>query len=220
MDFMKILKSLEEFLFEVMMWLVFFPLTLWQVLVRPSAMMAYADDELDDNEQDQYTDRLSPPVFLALALALTHGLELVAGLPKETSRLLADDSNLLAYRLIIFSVFPLITTVRLMRMRKQALDRKILKAPFYSQCYVAAPFAAAVSSAPLAALALPLSELDKVLALIALLLVATTWYLVLQARWFARELGTSLLGGAGHAVAAFLEALLVTGLLSAIVTRL
>ena len=32
MDFMKLLKSLEELLYEVVSWLVFYPLTLWHSL--------------------------------------------------------------------------------------------------------------------------------------------------------------------------------------------
>lgn len=40
MDFMKILKSLEEALYEVMVWLVFYPFTMWQVMTRPGGTMA------------------------------------------------------------------------------------------------------------------------------------------------------------------------------------
>ena len=39
MDFMKIIESLDEALYTVMGWLVFYPLTLWRALVRPLAMM-------------------------------------------------------------------------------------------------------------------------------------------------------------------------------------
>ena len=35
MDFMKIIESLDEALYTVMGWLVFYPLTLWRALVRP-----------------------------------------------------------------------------------------------------------------------------------------------------------------------------------------
>lgn len=39
MDFMKIPKSLEEFLYEVMTWLVFYPRKMWLALRRPLVMM-------------------------------------------------------------------------------------------------------------------------------------------------------------------------------------
>ena len=80
MDFMKIIESLDEALYTVMGWLVFYPLTLWRALVRPLAMMAYADREVSDAPDEQYDDAIRPPLFLFLTLLISHGLEaLVAG---------------------------------------------------------------------------------------------------------------------------------------------
>ena len=39
MDFMRILRSLEEFLYEVMTWLVFYPRTMWRALRHPIEML-------------------------------------------------------------------------------------------------------------------------------------------------------------------------------------
>jgi len=72
MDFMKWLSSFDELLYEVISWLVFFPLTLWRVCRRPMAMMDYADRQLRLPEPEQYADALSPPLFLALSLGLAH----------------------------------------------------------------------------------------------------------------------------------------------------
>lgn len=58
---MKWLNSLDELLYEVMSWLVFYPLTLWRTLLQPIGMMKYADRQLDLPEAEQYTDALSPP---------------------------------------------------------------------------------------------------------------------------------------------------------------
>lgn len=51
---MKWLNSLDELLFEVVSWLVFFPLTLWRTPVRPMAIMAYADEQLAQPDDEQY----------------------------------------------------------------------------------------------------------------------------------------------------------------------
>lgn len=220
MDFMKILKSLEEALYEVMVWLVFYPLTLWRVLRSPAAMMDYADTELGDADEDRYTDLLSPPIFLAITLGLAHALELALGQGEQASSFLSDDRNLLAFRMIAFSAFPLVLSVRLLRKRGEMLDRKILRPPFYSQCYVAAPYAAVVSSAPIVALHLPIPQMDKFLAMIGVILAATTWYLLLQARWFARGIGTSTMRGFGTALSSFLIALLLSIGLSEVVNSL
>lgn len=48
LDFMKLLKSLEELLYELVSWLLFYPLTMWRSVVRPLSMMRYADTELAD----------------------------------------------------------------------------------------------------------------------------------------------------------------------------
>ena len=216
MDFMKILKSLEEALYEVMVWLVFYPLTLWRVLTQPSYMMAYAADELDDEEDDRYSDKLSPPIFLAITLGLAHLLELGTG-QVETEGFLADDKNLLAFRMITFSTFPLVLSVRLLRKRGDMLDRKALRGPFYAQCYVAAPFALVVGTAPLLAFAVQGRNVEALGGALLVIALAAIWYLVLQARWFARMLDYSFWRGLRSAVWSFLLAMLMTSALVAIV---
>jgi len=56
LDFMKLLKSLEELLYELVSWLLFYPITMWRSVVSPLIMMRYADAEL--------ADRLSLPIRL------------------------------------------------------------------------------------------------------------------------------------------------------------
>ncbi len=136
MDFMRLLKSLEEALYEIVTWIVFYPLTMWRSIFHPQAMMRYADAELFDTEEEQYTDTLSPPIFLLLTLLIAHLLEnRLARLPTATlPSFMADDRNILIFRAITFSIFPLLTALKFLRHRKTPIDRKTLKAPFYSQC--------------------------------------------------------------------------------------
>ena len=103
MDFMRLLKSLEELLYELASWLVFYPMTMWRALRHPQAMMRYADMELADDAASQYAETLSPPLFLLITLLIAHGLEMSmlrqatqAALPP----LLANDSNLLIFRAV------------------------------------------------------------------------------------------------------------------------
>ena len=53
MDLMKLLKSFEELLYEVMVMLVFYPRTLWLSMRYPQRMMDYADTELGDVLSEQ-----------------------------------------------------------------------------------------------------------------------------------------------------------------------
>ena len=219
MDFMKILKSLEQALYEVMVWLVFYPLTMWKVLVRPGQMMTYADDELSDDDEDRYSDRLSPPIFLAITLGLAHALELATGQVAEQTGLLEDDKNLLAFRMIVFSVYPLTLSVRLLRKKGIPLDRKALLGPFYAQCYVAAPWAFVSSSAALIAFSLRGETGEALLYALGGILVASIWYITLQARWFARSLGIGIGGGLRNALLTFAEATIIMVILGLIVEK-
>jgi hypothetical protein len=76
MNFMQWLNSLDELLFEILSWVIFFPITLWRIIRHPLSMMAYAEAQLALPEDDQYGDALSPPIFLVLSLLLAQALEL------------------------------------------------------------------------------------------------------------------------------------------------
>ncbi|GGA00594.1 hypothetical protein GCM10010923_06450 [Blastomonas marina] len=220
MDFMKILKSLEQALYEVMVWLVFYPLTMWRVITRPGEMMAYADDELDDEDEDRYSDKLSPPIFLAITLALSHLLEIATGQFTRQEGFLGDERNLLAFRMIVFSVFPLVLSVRLLRRQGIALDRKTLRPPFYAQCYVAAPWALVSGSAVLVAVSLRGETVEALGIALAAIAAACVWYLALQARWFARMLSIGIWRGFGLAVLTFVQATVLVLLLGTLVTEI
>lgn len=210
---MKIIESLDEALYTVMGWLVFYPITLWRALVRPIHMMAYADREVSDRPDDQYEDAIRPPLFLFLTLLISHGVETaVAG----QNPLLADrhglaalvdsDLALLALRLVLFSLFTLMMAVRLLRRQGVRLTNSSLRRPFYGQCFTAAPFALMIG---IGTLMIGRSATGWVDAGLALLLVALIWYLAVQSLWFSRMLQISLLAGFGQAVLAMSLALVM-----------
>ncbi|WP_406873014.1 permease [Aminobacter sp. P9b] len=210
MDFMRLLKSLEELLYELASWLVFYPMTMWRTLRRPQAMMRYADVELADDVAEQYTDTLSPPLFLLITLLIAHGFELALvrqETPWAPPSFLASDANLLMFRAVAFSVFPLLMALALLRHRGIRIDRSTLKRPFYSQCYVAAPFALLASAGGL------LTRIDTAetrLAGLALFGLATLWYLTVETRWFAKHLDLSLPRAAFKVTVILFEGLVAT----------
>ena len=217
MDFLKLIQSLDELLYEIMSWLIFYPVTLWRALTRPLKMMDYADTELGDPAERQYSDTLSPPLFLLLTIALTHAAELslvgqdqLVTSKTGLSAFVSDDSSLILVRVAFFSIFPLIMAARMVRARHMKLDRGPLKPPFYSQCYVTAPFAMMVSGASI------LMRMDGVWAVagFALLVFALLWFGTLQILWFAHHLRTGYWRAAGHASRAMVEALLLFTIVS------
>jgi hypothetical protein len=213
MNFMQLLKSLDDLLYEVMSWLVFYPVTMWRALTRPLKMMDYSDAELGDRVEEQYTDTLSPPLFLLLSLIISHLVELASigdsplvGDTTGLAGLVSDDTSLLILRLLMFSIFPLIMATRLVRKQRIGLTRDTLRPPFYSQCYVAAPFVLTLS---LAATLMGTHRPWALPAGAAIMVLALLWYGSLQTRWFAQHLHVSLPRALWQASVAMVESLAI-----------
>lgn len=220
MDFLKLIQSLDELLYEIMSWLIFYPVTLWRALTKPLKMMDYADTELGDPAERQYSDTLSPPLFLLLTIALTHAAELslvgqdqLVTSKTGLSAFISDDSSLILVRVAFFSIFPLIMAARMVRARHVKLDREPLKPPFYSQCYVTAPFAMMVSAA---SILMRMGQIEWEVAGFALLVFSLLWFGTLQILWFAHHLRTGYWRAAGHASRAMVEALVLFTVVSQI----
>ncbi|PXW71291.1 hypothetical protein C7451_11337 [Blastomonas natatoria] len=209
MDFMGLLRSFEDILFEIVSWLYFYPRTFLLTLFRPQKMMAYADDEIDDEAKDRYESTITPPVFLMITIALASsvsdailGPEAVKQAMQDTPEFLRDWKNDLLFTATIFSVYPLLLAVALLRHRKVPIERASLRPPFYSQCFVAAPFGLAnyvalalmgEGSYNYTLLGSSFSGIEIGITVFAATLI---WYMYLQTRWFAVELGTSLVKAA------------------------
>lgn len=211
MDFMKWLNSIGDLLYEVMSWLVFYPVTLWRTIRRPLETMTYADRELRDSAGEQFTDTLNPPLFLVLSLFLTQAVGVAMGggvnpiVAQKTglAALISDDASLLLFRLILFSLFPLLMATRMLRARGIALTRQRLKPPFYAQCYACAPFALFVG------VGTSLAHTTVVAAQWAgtvLAVGAVGGYLTAQTIWFAYHLPWGRVRALLNAMRAFAEA--------------
>lgn len=196
MNFVQWLNSLDELLYELMSWLVFFPVTLWRILRRPLAAMQYAEDQLLLEPDAQYRGTVSPPIMLILAIVLVQGVGLAIN---DTSPIVAshhglanlvnDNTSLLLLRLVLFGTFALMLATRKVNRSSADLDRDTLKPPFYAQCYAIAPFALLLSGgASAAGHHHPVVQLAGALAVA----VAFLFYGIVQVRWFRQELQQSL----------------------------
>lgn len=196
MNFMQLIQSLDDLLYELMSWLIFFPLTLWRAITRPLQMMEYAGRQLEEKPDNQFSEALSPPLFLLLALLVSHGLELsmhggtsvVVADQRGLSRFVDSDTKLLILRLGIFSIIPLLLATIFTVVSKLQLNDETLKSPFYKQCYPAAPFALTLGGG---ALLLGHGVVAMLLGL-AIMFSALIAYLSLQIVWFRRNLGCGI----------------------------
>jgi hypothetical protein len=192
MDFIGIIRSLEELLYEVMSWLIFYPRTLLQTLRDPAGVAAYSDAEQDQEPDERYTETLSPPRLLMITMVLTYALSHGIGVDEPVATTEAGEAvtqspqNLLLLRALIFAIIPLVISVICMRGGGISIDRKTLRRPFYSQCFLVAPFALMVQSA-LAVYPLPgYGSFAAILGLVAFL-----WFIWAQTGWFAARLNLS-----------------------------
>ena len=199
MDFLKILRSLEEFLYEVMTWLLFYPRTLWRVIRNPGKAANYASHELRDKEEDQFVDAISPPLFLMLSVLLAHFIEIASHSTMFTpaggvfQAIFASEQNLLLYRSVMYSIWALLGATTMMHIQKEAIDRRSLRPAFFTQCYLAAPFAIAFSTGS----AVSRGGIDHaVLIGNGVMLAAILWYMAVQMIWFHETLKCSWLRAA------------------------
>jgi hypothetical protein len=222
LELLKILRSLEEFLYEAIIWLVMFPRTMWRVVRAPLAMDVYARREINEKLENQFTDSMSPPLFLLLTIGLGHVIALAFHIKSEVHgnaigrAIFGSQENLLIYRAVGFSIWALVFSSGMLRRTRVRLDRETLRAPFFGQCLITAPFALGISMG--ATLATQTGMAIK-LGGMALSVLTLGWYLVTQYRWVRSHLGYGKLRSAAITGQEFLLALAINVALAWVLTK-
>ena len=196
MNFVQWLNSLDELLYELVGWLVFFPVTLWRIVRHPLATMRYAEEQLLLDPERQYRATVSPPIMLVLTIVLTQGLSLavdgtnaIVASTRGLAGLVNDNTTLLLLRLVFFGLFALVLASRKVVSSGAALDRDTLKPPFYAQCFAISPFALLIGVGG-AMIGHHHALVDA--AGLAAIVAALLFYGGVQVLWFSRELGQSI----------------------------
>lgn len=186
MDFMRMLRSLEELLYEVMTWLVFYPRTVLLTLVQPLKTLEYCKAQFHRPEEEQFDRSLSPPLFLLLSLLLSHFLEIGLNIDPvaqaNASILQMSEQNLLVFRSLVFALFPLMFALRYVKASGLSLSRTTLRAPFFIECYPASVFALLLQIGMTMERGLQHGRIAGGVLAVA----ATVWYLAVQTAWLSR----------------------------------
>ncbi|KRC36008.1 hypothetical protein [Acidovorax sp. Root219] len=200
MDLMKLMRSLEEFVFEAIALLFFYPRTLLRIVFKPLQAMEYAEHEEASDKPLAYDDAVSPPLLLLITLLLTNGVAMAlhvaqaSDAPPLAKELLDSPQNLLLFRSLLFSLVPLTAAVLLLRRRRQAASRTTLRPPFFAQCYLTSPFALVVS---LGLIATQMPGRGFGMAGGVACAMAFVWMVGIQAAWFRAKLGVGRLAALG-----------------------
>ena len=159
-------------------------------------------------------------MFLLLSLILVHAAEIaligndaVVARKVGLSALVSTNTDLIILRIVSYSLFPVMMATRMVRAQTLQVNRDTLRAPFYSQCYVAAVLAMMLGSA---VILIKLAHDWSVLAGGALVLFALLWFGFLQTAWFNQHLKCGRLKAFGHASRAMVESLAVMLILSSL----
>ncbi|MEP7041685.1 MAG: hypothetical protein ABI843_01400 [Dokdonella sp.] len=189
MDFLKLLKSFEEFVYEALLWLILVPITLGRIVLQPRTMTAYAAKELALPDERRFNFAVSPPLLLILCVVIAQAFDMGVRTQAEVSEeslanlLLASEQNLLLYRTIAFGIWALVGAAYFLIRSGIPVSRDSLRVPFYEQCYLVSPFALALSFS----VSLSLTDRRGAIVGVALVLVGTLWFWVVQADWMQQK---------------------------------
>ncbi len=181
MDMMRLLRSLEEFLYELVGWIVFYPRTFWRILWHPGAIARYTRHELSEEPDRQFQETISPVLMLILSVGLAHALEMALKLPPPKidsplgQLLFGSEQGLLLTRSFVFCIYALGAALGTLRRERLAITRDTLREPFSIQAFLACPFVVLLSSG------LQMLHMDKPgiqIAGLVLTVFASAWYVL------------------------------------------
>jgi hypothetical protein len=148
LDFFNFAKAVEQGVYDVMMWIFFYPYTLLRTLLFPGPMLQYVYVEARKEPDIAFADAMRPALLIFISIIIGTLVAPLTELQKDVlrathfGRLVVDSWFLLVlYRMVAFSFFPLAGALLLDLLTPGAVSRLTLRSPFYQQCYVCAPFA-------------------------------------------------------------------------------
>ena len=147
MDFGRILRSLEEFLYELMTWIVFYPRTMLRIITKPVAVSRYAQLQLSQEPQLQYTEMMTPILMLIASIMIPFGISMTINTPPEKDMaywiklLEKDPERRLIFSSIVYSIYALAGALLILSHRGKRIDREVLREPFHVYAYLTSPLA-------------------------------------------------------------------------------
>lgn len=145
MDFYKLIRTVEDLLFEFASWLILWPKTFIKIVVSPAWVNGFVDNELKKSSQERFDQFLSPLVFFLLSILPEFTLkelrpigakwtsDMVPGLPSDMS--LQTRFLVLA---LTYVTLPLIFSVIAQKSSGGEVSRTALSPRFQKHAMIAA----------------------------------------------------------------------------------
>ncbi len=141
MDFLKIIQSLQDLVYEIVVWALLLPKTILRAVLRPDLMTAYVNQEWGKEPEEQFDEYLSPTLFFLLVAVLPSAMftwMTDASFAPNSAWAQLTESNLITST-ITTTITLLIYLVWLEWLNKRPLRRSGLKRLFFIQCYLITP---------------------------------------------------------------------------------
>jgi hypothetical protein len=141
MDLGKLFQSIEDAVYEIMVWILLLPKTLFRSMFRPRWATQYVHEELDKRPEDRFDEFLSPVLLwlIAAVLPLTISTLLKDGNIRTIHELIQSLSNGLLSQALFAMITPFIYITWMEWMRDHPIKKSTLRTSFYLHCYALAP---------------------------------------------------------------------------------
>ena len=70
MDLYNLPKLIEQGVYDVMMWILFFPMTLLRMVAAPRRTLAYVRGQSGLPDDEAFSDAMRPAIFLVIAIII------------------------------------------------------------------------------------------------------------------------------------------------------
>lgn len=143
MDFVGILHSLEDALYEVVMWVVLLPKTLVKVLLYPGWVQPYVTAEWKKDPGKRFEGFVSPMIFWFILGILPYAVwnPNLNGRSAQHVSFAEPVQTTFLLNAFLLVIFPTYYAILLQRLNGEPIERSAVKRLFYIQCYVHTPIA-------------------------------------------------------------------------------
>jgi len=141
MDFAKLFQSIEDAVYEVMVWILLLPKTLLRSMFQPKWAIKYVHNEWEKKPDERFDEYLSPVLLWLMVAVLPLSLFTILG---NTDIQSLDDvgkafkDGLLSQALYAL-IIPFTYIVWMEWVNKRPVKKSTLKRSFYMHCYALAP---------------------------------------------------------------------------------
>ncbi len=139
MNFLTILRSIEEAVLEIAIWFILIPKTFFRIIIYPGKVYPYIQGELQKDEKDQFKDQMSPIIFWILLIVVPAYIMIKHFAGNISDFIGPKPENYFLYITMVLTGFLLTPVCLFLAFDKKKINRDSFQELFYIQCYLQAP---------------------------------------------------------------------------------